>query len=185
MSKTTNSYETTFNWTRNQADNCLAKWNNLLLRVEEMDDNFWSWSVRDTEQNEFQIDTSSNYDEKVLTVEAARQKAEECALAYQRERLKNAEVGQLNITKRFFYVSMIALLFLVIKILFIDNLIIGNPSHYHLSGTSNLFNFFYPSTTTKEVHPEPSTLNHALTFLVGCLVGWGIIRFFLRNNSSK
>ena len=71
-------------------DDCLARWTGLLLRAEWMDEDWWWWSVYDMEDNEIQIDTSNEYDERFIGGEVARNKAESIARIYILDLIRNS-----------------------------------------------------------------------------------------------
>ena len=45
-------------WEGDVEDDCLARWEGLLLRAEWMDDDYWWWCVYDMEKDEIQIEAS-------------------------------------------------------------------------------------------------------------------------------
>ncbi|MDG1428086.1 MAG: hypothetical protein P8M19_05575 [Crocinitomicaceae bacterium] len=175
MTKLDQLKDTNFEWTHEPKQSHKSIWNHLVLIVSQKAEHEWNWSVMDSEHDNFIIDSSGNHEVENESLMNAKEQAEACALAYQKEKQKNAEVVSLNITKRFFYVSAIALAVLLIKVLLIDRLIIGDSCYYHTHEAGKLVNFFYPSTAAEGFHPEPSTLNHILTFIIGSLIGWGVV----------
>lgn len=82
-------------WSGDLNDDCTAKWAGLMLRAEWMDENYWWWCVYDMLDNENQIDSSNEYDERFIGGEKAREKAEEVAKNY----LKNELISNLKRTK--------------------------------------------------------------------------------------
>jgi len=82
-------------WNGDLNDDCTAKWSGLMLRAEWMDEDYWWWCVYDMLDNEKQIDSSNEYDERFIGGEKAREKAEEVAINY----LKNELVSKLKRTK--------------------------------------------------------------------------------------
>ena len=79
-------------WNGDLKDDCTAKWSGLMLRAEWMDEDYWWWCVYDILDNENQIDSSNEYDERIIGGEKAREKAEEIARNY----LKDELVAKLN-----------------------------------------------------------------------------------------
>jgi hypothetical protein len=67
---------------------CLARWAGLMLRAELMDeeDNWW-WCVYDMLDEEKQIDSSNEYDERCIGAETARNKAEETSKKYLKNKI--------------------------------------------------------------------------------------------------
>jgi len=55
-----------------------------------MDEDWWWWSVYDMEDNEIQIDTSNEYDERFIGGEVARNKAESIARIYILDLIRNS-----------------------------------------------------------------------------------------------
>lgn len=79
-------------WEGDLKDDCTAKWSGLMLRAEWMDEDYWWWCVYDNLNNDIQIDSSNEYDERFTGGEIARNKAEEIAKEY----LKNELVLELK-----------------------------------------------------------------------------------------
>ncbi|MBW1296355.1 hypothetical protein [Aquimarina litoralis] len=79
-------------WEGDLKDDCTAKWSGLMLRAEWMDEDYWWWCVYDNLNNDIQIDSSNEYDERFIGGEIARNKAEEIAKEY----LKNELVLELK-----------------------------------------------------------------------------------------
>jgi len=74
-------------WEGDLKDDCTAKWSGLILRAEWMDENYWWWCVYDNLNNDIQIDSSSEYNEKFIGGEIARNKAEDIAKEYLKKEL--------------------------------------------------------------------------------------------------
>jgi len=74
-------------WNGDLKDDCTAKWSGLMLRAEWMDEDYWWWCVYDILDNENQIDSSNEYDERFIGGEVARKKAEEIAKNYLKDEL--------------------------------------------------------------------------------------------------
>jgi hypothetical protein len=74
-------------WNGDLKDDCTAKWSGLMLRAEWMDEDYWWWCVYDILDNENQIDSSNEYDERIIGGEKAREKAEEIARNYLKDEL--------------------------------------------------------------------------------------------------
>lgn len=81
------NYEQPIIWNGDLNDDCTARWSGLMLRAEWMDKDYWWWCVYDMLDNENQIDSSNEYDEKIIGGEKAREKAEEVAKSYLKEEL--------------------------------------------------------------------------------------------------
>jgi len=79
-------------WKGDLKDDCTAKWSGLMLRAEWMDEDYWWWCVYDNLNNDIQIDSSNEYDERFIGGGIARNKAEEIAKEY----LKNELVLELK-----------------------------------------------------------------------------------------
>ena len=58
-------------WNGDLKDDCTAKWSGLMLRAEWMDEDYWWWCVYDVLDNENQIDSSNEYDERFIGGEVA------------------------------------------------------------------------------------------------------------------
>jgi len=69
-------------WKGNLSDDCTAEWSGLMLRAEWMDEDYWWWAVYDMQKNEITIDDSNEYEERFISGEAAREKAESVAKKY-------------------------------------------------------------------------------------------------------
>ena len=69
-------------WNGDLKDDCSAKWSGLMLRAEWMEEDYWWWCVYDMLDNETQIDSSNEYNERIIEGEKAREKAEEIARNY-------------------------------------------------------------------------------------------------------
>lgn len=78
-------------WKGDLNDNCSANWASLILRAECMDNDYWWWCVYDLLDNENQIDSSNEYDQKFIEGNASRNKAEEIAKTYLKDKLINTE----------------------------------------------------------------------------------------------
>ena len=78
-------------WKGDLNDDCTANWAGLMLRAEWMDDDYWWWCVYDLLDNENQIDSSNEYDQKFIGGNASRNKAEEIAKTYLKDKLINTE----------------------------------------------------------------------------------------------
>ena len=74
-------------WNGDLNDDCIARWSGLMLRAEWMDKDYWWWCVYDMLDNENQIDSSNEYNEKFIGGEKAREKAEEVAKNYLKKEL--------------------------------------------------------------------------------------------------
>ena len=74
-------------WNGDLNDDCTARWSGLMLRAEWMDEDYWWWCVYDMLDNENQIESSNEYNEKFIGGEKAREKAEEVAKNYLKEEL--------------------------------------------------------------------------------------------------
>uniref|UniRef100_UPI00404B1B79 hypothetical protein n=1 Tax=Gelidibacter sp. TaxID=2018083 RepID=UPI00404B1B79 len=74
-------------WNGDLNDDCTARWSGLMLRAEWMDGDYWWWCVYDMLDNENQIESSNEYNEKFIGGEKAREKAEEVAKNYLKEEL--------------------------------------------------------------------------------------------------
>ncbi len=74
-------------WNGDLKDDCTAKWSGLMLRAEWMDEDYWWWCVYDMLDNQNQIDSSNEYDERFIGGEVARNKAEEIAKDYLKSEL--------------------------------------------------------------------------------------------------
>ena len=83
-------------WNGDLKDDCTAKWSGLMLRAEWMDEDYWWWCVYDMLDNETQIDSSNEYNERIIEGEKAREKAEEIARNY----LKYELVAKLKKSKQ-------------------------------------------------------------------------------------
>jgi hypothetical protein len=82
-------------WKGDLNDDCTANWAGLMLRAEWMDEDYWWWCVYDMfteEQN--QIDSSNEYDQRFIGGKVSREKAEEIAKAYLKDKLINTETNQ-------------------------------------------------------------------------------------------
>ncbi|WKL49830.1 hypothetical protein Q1W71_08610 [Flavobacterium pectinovorum] len=75
-------------WEGDLDDDCLAKWAGLMLRAELMDeeDNWW-WCVYDMLNEEKQIDSSNEYEERCIGGNTARNKAEETSKKYLKDKI--------------------------------------------------------------------------------------------------
>jgi len=73
-------------WEGDLNDDCSAHWEGLLLRAELMDEDYWWWCVYDMENNEEQIDSSNEYEIRVLGGAMAREEAELAAVNYLKRR---------------------------------------------------------------------------------------------------
>jgi hypothetical protein len=73
--------DATIIWTGDLEDDCSAEWCGLLLRAEWMEGVYWWWGVYDLE-DEDQIDSSNEYEEKPIGGTAAREMAEKVAKEY-------------------------------------------------------------------------------------------------------
>ncbi|KIQ21036.1 hypothetical protein RT99_11975 [Flavobacterium sp. MEB061] len=75
-------------WEGDLDDDCLAKWAGLMLRAELMDeeDNWW-WCVYDMLNEEKQIDSSNEYEERCIGGKTARNKAEETSKKYLKDKI--------------------------------------------------------------------------------------------------
>lgn len=74
---------TPIEWTGNLKDDCLARWNGLLLRAEKMQHASWWWAVSLEGKYGAEIDSSNNYyPKRIPTGIAARAEAERVARAY-------------------------------------------------------------------------------------------------------
>jgi hypothetical protein len=70
-------------WTGDLNDDCIAKWNGLILRAELMDEDRWWWAVsKDNNKPMDDIDGSNNHDTVCTSGERARQLAEEVAIKF-------------------------------------------------------------------------------------------------------
>lgn len=74
-------------WNGDLKDDCTAKWAGFMLRAEWMDEDYWWWCVYDMLDNDNQIDSSNEYDERIIGGEKAREKAEEIARNYLKDEL--------------------------------------------------------------------------------------------------
>lgn len=74
-------------WNGDLNDDCTARWSGLMLRAEWMDEDYWWWCVYDMLDNENQIDSSNEYDERIIGGNKAREKAEEIARNYLKDEL--------------------------------------------------------------------------------------------------
>ena len=74
-------------WNGDLNDDCTAKWAGLLLRAEWMDEDYWWWSVYDSLDNENQIDSSNEYNERFIGGKDSRDKAEEIARNYLKDEI--------------------------------------------------------------------------------------------------
>ncbi|MCJ8292696.1 MAG: hypothetical protein MJK07_23220 [Flavobacteriales bacterium] len=81
------NYNQQIAWEGDIKDDCTAKWSGLMLRAEWMDEDYWWWCVYDTLNNDIQIDSSNEYDERFIGGEIARNKAEEVAKEYLKNEL--------------------------------------------------------------------------------------------------
>ncbi len=90
-------------WNGDLKDDCTAQWSGLMLRAEWMDEDYWWWCVYDMLDNENQIDSSNEYEEKIFSGKNAREKAEEIARNYLKDELvtelkkskENADIDKL------------------------------------------------------------------------------------------
>ncbi|MGX7666689.1 hypothetical protein [Flavobacterium pedocola] len=80
-------------WKGDLNDDCTANWAGLLLRAEWMDDDYWWWCVYDMLDDENQIDSSNEYDQRFIGGNASRNKAEEIAKRYLKDKLINTETN--------------------------------------------------------------------------------------------
>ena len=80
-------------WKGDLNDDCTANWAGLMLRAECMDDDYWWWCVYDMLDDENQIDSSNEYDQKFIGGKASREKAEEIAKTYLKDKLINIETN--------------------------------------------------------------------------------------------
>lgn len=62
-------------WEGDLNDNCIAKWAGLMLRAEWMDENYWWWCVYDMLDNEKQIDSSNEYEQRFIDGNTSREKS--------------------------------------------------------------------------------------------------------------
>jgi hypothetical protein len=70
-------------WTGDLNDDCIAKWNGLILRAEWMDEDKWWWAVsKDNDNPMDEIDSSNNYETVCIEGEKARQSAEQAAIKF-------------------------------------------------------------------------------------------------------
>lgn len=70
-------------WEGDLMDDCVAKWNGLILRAEWMNKKNWWWAVSLENTNTIdQIDSSNNHNLKCIKGEIARASAEACARVY-------------------------------------------------------------------------------------------------------
>ncbi|CAL2082956.1 hypothetical protein LNI98_12225 [Tenacibaculum dicentrarchi] len=76
-------------WNGDLKNDCIAKWSGLILRAEWMDENYWWWCVYDILNKENQIDSSNEYDKRIICGEKAREKVEQIARNYLKEELIN------------------------------------------------------------------------------------------------
>ncbi|WP_298512675.1 hypothetical protein [uncultured Kordia sp.] len=95
MNEKNRDYNQPIQWSGDLDDDCTAKWSGLMLRAEWMDEDYWWWCVYDTLDNQNQIDSANEYDERIIGGEKAREKAEEVAKDYLKNelihKLKNSE----------------------------------------------------------------------------------------------
>ncbi|WP_405207119.1 hypothetical protein [Aquimarina sp. LLG6339-5] len=88
------NYNQNIKWEGDLNDDCTAIWCGLMLRAEWMDEDYWWWCVYDNMNNDIQIDSSNEYDERFIGGETARNKAEEIA----RNHLKDELISELKET---------------------------------------------------------------------------------------
>ena len=74
-------------WQGDLNDDCTSNWAGLMLRAEWMDEDYWWWSVYDILENENQIDSSNEYEQKFIGGKVSREKAEEIAKNYLKEKI--------------------------------------------------------------------------------------------------
>ena len=74
-------------------DDCTANWAGLMLRAEWMDEDYWWWSIYDMLEDENQIDSSNEYEQKFIGGKVSREKAEEIAKNYLKEKLINTRTN--------------------------------------------------------------------------------------------
>ena len=72
-------------WTGDLNDDCLAKWNGLILRAEWMDEDVWWWAVsKDNNDPMDEVDSSNNYNIICIGGARARQLAEAAAIKFKK-----------------------------------------------------------------------------------------------------
>ncbi|CAD0009522.1 hypothetical protein [Flavobacterium chungangense] len=81
-------------WTGDLNDDCTANWAGLMLRAEWMDDDYWWWCVYDMlTEEENQIDSSNEYEQRFIGGKVSREKAEEIARTYLKDKLINIDTN--------------------------------------------------------------------------------------------
>ncbi|MES2543941.1 MAG: hypothetical protein V4548_03585 [Bacteroidota bacterium] len=81
-------------WKGDLNDDCTANWAGLMLRAEWMDEDYWWWCVYDMfTEEENQIDSSNEYEQRFIGGKVTREKAEEIAKAYLKDKLINTEIN--------------------------------------------------------------------------------------------
>ncbi|OOV20526.1 hypothetical protein [Flavobacterium sp. LM4] len=81
-------------WEGDLDDDCTAKWAGLMLRAEWMDEDYWWWCVYDMfTEDEEQIDSSNEYEQRFIGGKVSREKAEEIAKVYLKNKLINTETN--------------------------------------------------------------------------------------------
>ena len=75
-------------WEGDLDDDCLVRWAGLMLRTELIDEegNWW-WCVYDMLDEEKQIDSSNEYEERCVGGKTARNKAEETSKKYLKDKI--------------------------------------------------------------------------------------------------
>ena len=87
MKKNKRDFKQPIIWKGDLKDDCTAEWAGLMLRAECMDENDWWWCVYDMLDEENQIDSSNEHEERITEGESAREKAEKIAKNYLKEEL--------------------------------------------------------------------------------------------------
>lgn len=81
-------------WKGDLNDDCTANWAGLMLRAEWMDEDYWWWCVYDMfTEEENQIDSSNEYEQRFIGGKVSREKAEEIAKIYLKDKLINTETN--------------------------------------------------------------------------------------------
>lgn len=88
-------------WTGDLSDDCTATWAGLMLRAEQMDENYWWWAVYDMRKGGAIIDDSNNYTERFREGDISRQKAERVAQKYIAEIARRKQMAKYIIADTF------------------------------------------------------------------------------------
>jgi hypothetical protein len=81
-------------WEGDLNDDCTANWAGLMLRAEWMDEDYWWWCVYDMlSEEETQVDSSNEYEQRFTSGKMSREKAEETAKTYLKNKLINTKTN--------------------------------------------------------------------------------------------